>query len=77
MKRVILAVALIVAFFPLLAGAQAGDAGLRGYVADEQGGVLIGGALVDRPNMPLFPFMAVLIFSAAKPNTLTRGGHAE
>ena len=42
MKRVIVAVALFAALVPLRAGAQTGDAGLRGNVTDEQGGVLPG-----------------------------------
>ena len=42
MKHVGLAVALFAVLFPLHAGAQTGEASLRGYVRDDQGGVLPG-----------------------------------
>src|SRR5262245_50059797 len=42
MKRLMVVLALLATSFPLRADAQSGDAGLRGYVTDEQGGILPG-----------------------------------
>jgi Carboxypeptidase regulatory-like domain/TonB dependent receptor len=42
MKRLMVVLALLAVSFPLRADAQSGDAGLRGYVTDEQGGLLPG-----------------------------------